>query len=231
MIFDQFFRLQDERREIYSEESSESSDAEDEDDSTEAEEEKNEQSVSEETKKPDSVVVQKDVRINGKFEVSRVSDDDVQITSPKKSCNQRRVCFGDPQILEIKNYESVCKISSSREKNVETESSDDVITISFRHSKNEPSSIEGSEEEIKSPSDVYKLFSKPVKSILKRSPDDLHVYKPNEQPVQEYSSDDETVASNYLPVNTVDYNLVSFFFFFNVSIDIFDEISILKPFS
>lgn len=202
--------MEDERYEIYGEGSSEHSD-DVEDDSTEAEEEKNEQidqNVPKETKKPENIVAHKDVRINGKFEVSRVSDDDVQITSPKKSCNRRRVCFGDPQILEIKNDESVCKISSVKE-NIAKDFSDDVIKISFKHSKNEPSSIEDNDEEINSPSDIYKLFNKPVKSILKRSPDDLHVYGPNEQPVQEYSSDEESVASNYLPVNTVNYNSVS----------------------
>lgn len=92
---------------------------------------------------------------------------------------KRRISFAEPCVIEdednIAEEISIFQEACSNLEQVDTYESfeeDDTIRIEFSHSSHTSDILESNDTEIKSPIDIYKIFSTP-KSILKRSPNDM----------------------------------------------------------
>ncbi|EFN77863.1 Unconventional prefoldin RPB5 interactor [Harpegnathos saltator] len=104
---------------------------------------------------------------------------------------KKRVSFVEPCDQDnVDDESSIFEVLSSVEQdNSYSDENDDVDKIEFSHSSHTPNISESSNTEIQSPADIYKIFSTPIKPILKRSPNDM---LPNQivPPLQEDSSTD-----------------------------------------
>lgn len=122
-------------------------------------------------------------------EITKDSKEDNEVSSDKKESQElsmdTRKLKKSVSFIEMDTPKEA-KEDSSRIENESSKDAEDTLRIEFTHSENVPA--EGSEGDlIKTPADIYRLFSKP-KSILKRSPNDL---TPVQAAPPEYSSDDD----------------------------------------
>ncbi|KAL6257381.1 hypothetical protein P5V15_010954 [Pogonomyrmex californicus] len=117
---------------------------------------------------------------------------------------ERRISFAEPCIIEndgiikkeISIFQESCSALKQEAYNENSADGDDIIKIEFSHSSHIPHIFESDSTEIRSPVDIYKMFSA-LKSILKRSPNDMI---PNQvaPPVNEYSSSDTEDEDEYV---------------------------------
>ncbi|XP_015183287.1 PREDICTED: DNA ligase 1 [Polistes dominula] len=115
----------------------------------------------------------------------KITNDIINEEKIKVKEKKRRVSFAEPDIsifdgnketISIQNQTKQSTTSSNENPNDSTnnidDDDDDIIRIEFKHTDNNFFVPESTGNEIKSPGDIYKIFSKP-KSILKRSPNDV----------------------------------------------------------
>ncbi|XP_014479391.1 PREDICTED: unconventional prefoldin RPB5 interactor [Dinoponera quadriceps] len=98
-----------------------------------------------------------------------------------------------PSILEVKQDYSVEQDDTHNEDN------DDDIRIEFLHSTHVPNIPEPNNTEIQSPADIYKIFSVPIKPILKRSPNDMFSNQAVPPLREDSSTDTEDESSGVKP--------------------------------
>lgn len=121
---------------------------------------------------------------------------------------KRRISFAEPCVIEDEDNaeeeilisQKACSILKQDDtyENFEEEEEDDTIRIEFSHSSHIPDILESNDTEIKSPIDIYKIFSTP-KSILKRSPNDMiydQVVHLNEDSNTDTEDEDEYVKQS-----------------------------------
>ncbi|XP_035720690.1 unconventional prefoldin RPB5 interactor-like protein isoform X1 [Vespa mandarinia] len=120
--------------------------------------------------------------------MSEISNEEVKLKE------KRRVSFVEPDFSTYNDDSKIVSIKSQDEQSTELsndnldDSEDDIIRIEFKHTDNNLYIPEFTGNEITSPRDIYKMFSKP-KSILKRSPND--VMPPQNTSLPTYNSEEE----------------------------------------
>jgi hypothetical protein len=129
----------------------------------------------------------------------------LEFRDTSQNIHTRKVSFSE--LHSINNEDNVGKETSQRicfasQDDICDEDSDDDIRISFSHSSYTSNIIE-SNTEIKTPGDIYRVFSVP-KSILKRSPNDI----PNQIAPPLVHEDDSTEDEIDCPIRSL-YNSVS----------------------
>lgn len=112
---------------------------------------------------------------------------------------KKRISFMEPcdqnnanEQISVDNEPSMFEMTHSVEQNdTNDDDNDDNIRIEFSPSSYVPNILESDDTEIRSPADIYKIFSKPIKPILKRSPNDMFSQQVVPPSLEDSSSDTE----------------------------------------
>lgn len=114
-----------------------------------------------------------------------------EIVEPKRKV-KRSVSFVEPEGVNEAKVEGSVKEKEASIEDAEC-SEEDIQRIEFSHSDANP--VVESGDSIRTPADIYRIFSKP-KSILKRSPNDIpagHTALPDYEMEEEEEEEEETI--------------------------------------